>query len=80
MMSALGSTTLQNAASMKGSLSDKDLSFLKTISGADMTSTTARDEVFSNARNKLLRAIKRTKEEYDLVSSGKYGQKSKETE
>lgn len=80
MNAALGSTTLQNAASMKGSLSDKDLSFLKTISGAEMTSKEARDQTLAAARDKLNRAIQRTQEEYKLVSSGKYGQKTTDKE
>jgi len=76
LKAALGSSILQSAASMKGSLSDKDLGFLKEISGAAMTSKEARKTTLSNARDKISRAIKRAEQEFELVSSGKYSQKA----
>lgn len=76
LKAALGSSILQSAASMKGSLSDKDLGFLKEISGAAMTSKEARNTTLSNARDKINRAIKRAEQEFELVSSGKYSQKA----
>lgn len=76
LKAALGSSILQSAASMKGSLSDKDLGFLKEISGAAMTSKEARNTTLSNARDKISRAIKRAEQEFELVSSGKYSQKA----
>lgn len=73
MKSAIGSSTLQNAASMKGSLSDKDLGFLRNISGEIATSPDARDTILARAKEKLERAIARVKEEHALVSQGKFG-------
>jgi hypothetical protein len=73
MKAAIGSSTLQNAASMKGSLSDKDLGFLRNISGEIATSPDARDTILARAKEKLERAIARAREEHALVSQGKFG-------
>lgn len=73
MKAAIGSSTLQNAASLKGSLSDKDLGFLRNISGEIATSPDARDAILARAKEKLERAIARVREEHTLVSQGKFG-------
>jgi len=70
LISTLGSATLADAASMKGSLSDKDLAFLKTISGVAMTDPNVRDKTLLDARRKLIRFINITKDEFRQVSDG----------
>lgn len=80
MIAALGSATLADAASMKGSLSDKDLAFLQTISGVKMTDPNVRAKTLLDARRKLEKALNERKNEFKEVSAGRWGLKTEPTE
>lgn len=80
MIAALGSATLADAASMKGSLSDKDLAFLQTISGVKMTDPNVRAKTLLDARRKLEKALNERKNEFKEVSAGRWGLKTESTE
>jgi hypothetical protein len=67
---ALSELALKAGAKMKGSLSDKDLSFLKELVGLSFNDADARDKSFVEALKKLQRERARTKEELERVSTG----------
>ncbi len=76
MEAALGSSILQNAASMKGSLSDKDLTFLRNMSGIASKSPDARLQILEDAKDKLNREIARSRRQYSDVGAGLYREKT----
>jgi hypothetical protein len=76
MEQALSSTILQSAASMKGALSDKDLAFLRQLSGLSSKSKEARLQTLEDAKDKLLREIKRSEKQQADVAAGLYREKT----
>ena len=76
MEAALASSILQSAASMKGSLSDKDLSFLRSLSGVGTKSSDARQQILEDAKDKLEREIAKSKKQQADVLAGRYREKT----
>lgn len=76
MKQALGSQALQLASSMKGSLSDKDLVFLKELAGLSFKDIDSRNISLAEAVKKLQRIIDATQSEFDEVSSGAWQRKT----
>lgn len=76
METALGSSILQNAASMKGALSDKDMSFLLKLSGIASKSQDARLQLLEDAKDRLNREIARSRRQYSDVVAGLYREKT----
>jgi Holliday junction resolvasome RuvABC DNA-binding subunit len=76
MEAALGHNILQSAASMKGSLSDKDLSFLRGLSGVGSKSSDARNQILTDAKDKLEREIAKSKKQQADVLAGRYREKT----
>jgi hypothetical protein len=76
MEAALGHNILQSAASMKGSLSDKDLSFLRGLSGVGSKSSDARNQILTDAKDKLEREIAKSKKQQADVLGGRYREKT----
>ena len=76
METALGSSILQNAASMKGALSDKDMNFLLKLSGIASKSHDARLQLLEDAKDRLNREIARSRRQYSDVGAGLYREKT----
>lgn len=76
MEAALGHSILQSAASMKGSLSDKDLNFLRGLSGLGAKSEDARMQLLKDAKDKLEREIAKSKKQHADVTAGLYREKT----
>jgi hypothetical protein len=76
METALGSSILQNAASMKGALSDKDMDFLLKLSGIASKSHDARLQLLEDAKDRLNREIARSRRQYSDVVAGLYREKT----
>jgi len=76
MEAALGHNILQSASSMKGSLSDKDLSFLRGLSGVGSKSSDARNQILTDAKDKLEREIAKSRKQQADVLAGRYREKT----
>jgi hypothetical protein len=67
---SLSDLALKAGTQMKGSLSDKDLKFVKELVGLSFNDADGRDKSFVETLKKLQRMRARTKEELEHVSSG----------